>query len=140
MPALRLFGRAWLVACDDLVAPAAFGVLVRGVWLGCLLAFAFTHEGDSLPCPVAQCDWLLGWGCLWGYAAGSALLVGTSAVLEVAPAPLSGAAMFVAQQFSGEPRSRPRRGRVGSRARSTPQTLHALPCHTHTPCYPRRSV
>ena len=85
MPALRLFGRAWLIACDDLVAPAALGVLVRGSWLGVLLAFAYAYEGDSLACPVAQCDWMLGLGCLWGYTAGSIVLVGSSAVLEVAP-------------------------------------------------------
>ncbi|KAJ1476391.1 hypothetical protein T484DRAFT_1825074 [Baffinella frigidus] len=84
MPALRLFGRAWLIACDDLVAPAALGVLVRGSWLGVLLAFAYAYEGDALACPVAQCDWMLGLGCLWGYAAGSIVLVGSSAVLEVA--------------------------------------------------------
>lgn len=33
MPALRLFGRKWLAASDDLVFPCLFEVVFRVVWL-----------------------------------------------------------------------------------------------------------
>lgn len=33
MPALRLFGRKWLAAADDLVFPSAFEVGFRIIWL-----------------------------------------------------------------------------------------------------------
>lgn len=33
MPALRLFGRKWLAAADDLVFPCLFEVVFRIVWL-----------------------------------------------------------------------------------------------------------
>lgn len=33
MPALRLFGRKWLAASDDLVFPCLFEVVFRIVWL-----------------------------------------------------------------------------------------------------------
>ncbi|XP_055703840.1 diacylglycerol lipase-beta-like isoform X2 [Phlebotomus papatasi] len=50
MPALRLFGRKWLAASDDLVFPALFEICFRVVWL-ILIAFVFEHYWEyTLSC------------------------------------------------------------------------------------------
>lgn len=47
MPALRLFGRKWLAASDDLVFPCLFEVVFRAVWL-ILFAFAVDQSWRTI--------------------------------------------------------------------------------------------
>lgn len=51
MPALRLFGRKWLAAADDLVFPSVFEVVFRIIWL-ILLAIAVKTSWATIDkCP-----------------------------------------------------------------------------------------
>lgn len=43
MPALRLFGRKWLAASDDLVFPCLFEFFIRILWLSLLLCGSRTY-------------------------------------------------------------------------------------------------
>lgn len=43
MPALRLFGRKWLAASDDLVFPCLFEFLIRILWLSLLVCGSRTY-------------------------------------------------------------------------------------------------
>lgn len=47
MPALRLFGRKWLAASDDLVFPCLFEVVFRVVWL-ILFTFAVGQSWQTI--------------------------------------------------------------------------------------------
>lgn len=49
MPAIKLFGRKWLAATDDLVYPGLFEIFIRTVWLilivtGCLKYYQYTWD------------------------------------------------------------------------------------------------
>lgn len=47
MPALRLFGRKWLAASDDLVFPCVFEIGFRLIWL-VLVACAVDHSWPTV--------------------------------------------------------------------------------------------
>ena len=48
MPALRAFGRAWLIASDDLVVPSFLLSILHVLWL-CILASVFAKsDGEKL--------------------------------------------------------------------------------------------
>lgn len=51
MPALRLFGRKWLAAADDLVFPCVFEVVFRVVWLVLFAISVDQSWGTIEQCP-----------------------------------------------------------------------------------------
>ncbi|XP_054707771.1 diacylglycerol lipase-beta-like isoform X2 [Uloborus diversus] len=57
MPALVLFGRKWLIACDDLVIPFAVDVFVKIAWLTGTLVLIFQSTGcyASFPEKIFLC-------------------------------------------------------------------------------------
>ena len=84
MPALRLMGRAWLVAGDDLTLPFAVGAGLRAAALGVLLAFAFSFAAD-VSCPGVACPWLLDvlpGSCVMGYVAITVVLMTVAGLLQ----------------------------------------------------------
>ncbi|EAT48404.1 AAEL000558-PA [Aedes aegypti] len=50
MPALRLFGRKWLAASDDLVFPCVFEIVFRIVWLGLISCVTSTYWSVTAEC------------------------------------------------------------------------------------------
>ena len=84
MPALRLMGRAWLVAGDDLTLPFAVGAGLRAAALGVLLAFALSFAAD-VSCPGVACPWLLDvlpGSCVVGYVAITVVLMTAAGLLQ----------------------------------------------------------
>ncbi|XP_050310240.1 diacylglycerol lipase-beta-like [Anthonomus grandis grandis] len=50
MPALRLFGRKWLAASDDLVFPGLFEIGLRLIWLALLVCVHIEYYQDTWKC------------------------------------------------------------------------------------------
>ncbi|XP_066139540.1 diacylglycerol lipase-beta-like [Euwallacea fornicatus] len=50
MPALRLFGRKWLAASDDLVFPGLFEIGLRILWLSLLVCVHIRYYDDTWKC------------------------------------------------------------------------------------------
>ncbi|XP_048518844.1 diacylglycerol lipase-beta isoform X2 [Dendroctonus ponderosae] len=50
MPALRLFGRKWLAASDDLVYPGLFEISLRALWLVLLVCVHIGYYDDTWRC------------------------------------------------------------------------------------------
>ncbi|EFA10154.1 diacylglycerol lipase-beta [Tribolium castaneum] len=50
MPALRLFGRKWLAASDDLVFPGLFEIFVRTLWLILIVVVHVKYYEDTWEC------------------------------------------------------------------------------------------
>lgn len=76
MPSLRLFGRKWLVATDDLVFPGLFEFVFRAVWL-VLVGFVFSRYYDA----TWQCE--SGGDVVRVYLAGIIALLSTIMVLLI---------------------------------------------------------
>ncbi|XP_026465455.1 sn1-specific diacylglycerol lipase beta-like [Ctenocephalides felis] len=76
MPALRLFGRKWLAASDDLVFPCLFELLLRIIWL-VLMSLALVRYWDS----TLGCD---GGTPVRAYMAGTIAVLSAGAVLLLA--------------------------------------------------------
>ncbi|XP_014208367.1 sn1-specific diacylglycerol lipase beta-like [Copidosoma floridanum] len=50
MPALKLFGRKWLTATDDLVYPGLFEIFIRVVWLVLIGIACWKYYGETWRC------------------------------------------------------------------------------------------
>ncbi|XP_060529277.1 diacylglycerol lipase-beta-like [Cylas formicarius] len=50
MPALRLFGRKWLAASDDLVFPGLFEIFLRIIWLVLIVCVYIEYYSDTWNC------------------------------------------------------------------------------------------
>ncbi|XP_039446380.1 diacylglycerol lipase-beta-like isoform X1 [Culex pipiens pallens] len=77
MPALRLFGRKWLAASDDLVFPCLFEIVFRIVWLGLISCVTSTYWSVT-----AECDEQAGLAVRI-YLAGTLVLISVNMVLLV---------------------------------------------------------
>lgn len=77
MPALRLFGRKWLAASDDLVFPCLFEIVFRIVWLGLISCVTSTYWSVT-----AECDEQAGLAVRI-YLVGTLVLISVNIVLLV---------------------------------------------------------
>lgn len=52
MPAIKLFGRKWLAATDDLVYPGLFEIFVRGIWLSLIVIACVKYYEYTWSCQL----------------------------------------------------------------------------------------
>jgi hypothetical protein len=114
MPALHLFGRRWLLASDDVVAPAALVAAFSAAWAALLAAWLATvagnDSGEEYGCAGVGAEHYAAVGALLGAYALAAALAGVAAAVAargavfetrrrtaVAPLLYALTAVFVAQ-------------------------------------------